>query len=165
MGAAAADAFLHRRELPFARVPVLVFPALTILAANIRPFAPFAFVFAALATISIMDRLLKGQFKWTARVPPFISNHLRLAGLVSYSIYLLHFPMLTLVPRVMEKFFPGQHFHPLVMMLACVAMWIPVLVGSWIFYRFLELPSIELGKKLIRFRTKADGARRLAADA
>ena len=164
VGAAAADAFLHRRELPFVRVPVLVFPALTVLAANIRPLAPFAFVFAALATISIMDRLLKGQFRWTARVPSFISNHLRLAGLVSYSIYLLHFPMVTLVPRIMAKLFPGQHFHPLVMMLACVAMWIPVLAGSWIFYRFLELPSIGLGKKVIRLRSRPGGASRVATD-
>ncbi|MEO5913120.1 MAG: acyltransferase [Luteolibacter sp.] len=163
IGAAAADAFLLRRELPFAKVPPSVFLILMVITANIRPLSFFAFIFAALATICIMDRLLKGEMKWTSMVPKWIADHLRFAGLVSYSIYLLHFPVLTLVPRVMEKFFHGQHFHPLVMMLACVATWIPVLAASWVFYRIFEMPSIALGKKVIRHQVAAKEARQLAS--
>lgn len=163
IGAAAADAFLHRRELPFAKVPLWFFLLLTVVTANIRPLSVFTFMFASLATVSLLDRLLKGEMKWTAKTPGWISRHLAFAGVVSYSIYLLHFPVLTLLPRVMEKFFTGQQFHPLVMMAVCVAVWVPVLVASWLFYRIFELPSIALGKRVIAYKRKADEARQLAA--
>lgn len=150
IGAAAAEAFLNRNSLPFSRVWGWTFPLLMVISTFIRPFAALAFLFAALSTVSVIGLLLKNRQDGSVGSSRLIPQHLRFVGIVSYSVYLLHQPILELVPRVISKLNTGSHLHPLITFALCSTTWVPILLLSWCFYRLFELPGIELGKTLIR---------------
>ena len=145
IGAAAAEAFLKGESLPLHRLPIWVFPVLTLGFGAIPVLAPFCFVFGALSTVGFINAFLKrpgaGSQTWLGR-------HLRFTGLVSYSVYLLHLPLVV----VFAERLSNSHFHfpPVVVFLLTCALWIPMLAISWGFYRLLELPSIELGKRVVK---------------
>lgn len=153
IGAAAAEAFLHNRKLPFHRVPVWLFPLLTVVCTMIRPLSPLSFIFASLTTVSVISSLLGKGSDSKALVPHRSLNHLSMVGVWSYSIYLLHQPIIILVPKYIESMFPTWHPHPLVMFGLCCATWLPVLLVSWLFYRYVELPSIEMGKAAVKWNS------------
>lgn len=150
VGAAAADAWLNRRPLPFQRIPLVVFPLLMVLTSFFKPLAMFSFVFASLGTVSLIQFLLDRTNHAGGTHEGFLLKHLRLAGTVSYSIYLLHFPILVLVPKFVGKLLPAEGRNPMLLMAACTACWIPVLAGSWLFYQTVEKPSITFGKRVLR---------------
>ena len=79
-------------------------------------------------------------------VPCFVRDHLAAIGVLSYSIYLLHEPLLNSVPWAVHRAFPGYRIHPLLMFAFSLAAWWPILLLSWVFYRYVERPSIRLGK-------------------
>ena len=151
IGAAAAEAFLQHRSLPFSWAPVWLFPLLTLASTLVRPLVPFSFVFAALATVSAISHLLGKNPGLENATSHRGSEYLRQVGVLSYSIYLLHQPIVILVPRYIEKLMPGLDLHPLATFVLCLGTWIPVLLCSRLFYRFIELPSIALGKIVLRW--------------
>jgi peptidoglycan/LPS O-acetylase OafA/YrhL len=146
IGAAAADAFLKGRELPFWKVPVWLFPLLTVLSGFTRPLAPLSFTFASLATVSVIGMLLKHPEKTSN--PGFVSRHLAFVGVVSYSLYLLHQPILDLAHKVLGKLDIQLSLLPSI--LVTMTVWIPAILASRAYYRFMELPSIEAGKRLVK---------------
>lgn len=150
IGAAAADAWLKRIPLPFHRVPIWFFPALMVLTSFFKPLAMFSFVFASLATVSIIRFLLDRKSRPGALHEGWCLRHLGFVGTVSYSIYLLHFPVVALVPRIVGKLLPSHGGDPVLLMAACLACWFPVLAASWVFYQTIEKPSIAFGKRMLR---------------
>jgi peptidoglycan/LPS O-acetylase OafA/YrhL len=150
IGAAAADAWLKRRPLPFSRAPIWLFPMLFVGTAFFKPLAMFSFMFASLAMLPLIRVLLERRERWTLQTERRFGRHFRFAGIYSYSIYLIHFPIIVMIPKVMAKFLPSLAAQPLALMAACVLSWFPVMAASRVFYQFLEQPCIALGKSAIR---------------
>ena len=155
IGAAAAEAFLQRRELPFHQMPVWLFPVLMVVSTLFRPLVSLSFIFTALDTVSVISSLLGKGPAANAVVPHRWLNHLSHAGVLSDGIYLFHQRMIMLVPRCIEAMHPDWHPHPLVMFGLCGATWLPVMLVSWLFYRYIEPPGIQLGKIVVRWGSSA----------
>jgi peptidoglycan/LPS O-acetylase OafA/YrhL len=65
-------------------------------------------------------------------------------GTISYSIYLLHFPLFKISSYIWMNIFGTKPESFLVPTLAVLI----VIPFSWVFYRLIELPSIEIGRRL-----------------
>ena len=63
-------------------------------------------------------------------------------GTVSYSLYLIHFPLFKLAGSVWFQLYGSKPESFLVPTLATVLV-VPL---AWVFYRLIELPSHELGR-------------------
>ncbi len=147
VGAALADAFLKREPLPFRNWSGLGFIALGIGCSLVKPLAFMPFLLFSLATVAVLSKVLNGNLSFF-RLPFRSSEHLRQVGIWSYSIYLLHQPLLFAVAHVARRLPHFMHFHPLSVFALCLAAWIPIVaVGAW-YYRFCEKPSIQMGKNL-----------------
>ena len=151
IGAALADAWLKAGPLPFRQAWGWLWPVLFLASYFFKPSYPYAFTLAALSSTYLMSWCLsRPNHAWTVngwlKVP---LEHLRWAGMVSYSAYLLHQPILNTVPRIISIIF---HHHPiptLVMYGFCLLAWFPIFGLSYLFYRYVEQPSIAWGKTVI----------------
>jgi len=156
IGAVLADAYLKKRPLPFTSLPLWFWPALFLVCSCFKPLAPFGFLLAALATARCIAHLLQ---KGTASMPTqgwrdLAWNHLRWAGVVSYSAYLLHQIVLSLEHKILVKMIYHGTRPPLLIVFGAAALdWAVVFVISYLFYRYVESPSIAWGKAVIK-RTK-----------
>jgi len=150
LGARLAEDYLKKRPVFMARCPLWIWPFLIAVSYLIRPAFDLCFLLVALATANLMAVLLTrpGGFSlgWLGR-------HLRVAGKFSYSIYLIHQPILMLVPVSVERLLFGHELHPLAYYASCMAAWGPVMLLSWGYYRFVEVPSIDLGKRFVQRST------------
>jgi len=157
LGAYLAEAYLKGKPLPFTGRSLLLFPSLFLVCYMVKPLSYFCFPLGALSTVYLMSHWLSHP----ETVPTgegrggFIFRHLRFVGLISYSLYLIHQPLINAVPDVIALIVPGAHIPYLGMFSICVASWIVILVPTYLFYRFVELPSIALGKRFIDKRRKA----------
>ena len=93
IGAALADAYMHGRNLPFARSSATVWLLLAIVSYLIKPLAPFSFLLFSVFTASVIAKFLNG-WRPALPVPRAVVSHLQLLGVCSYSFYLLHQPLL-----------------------------------------------------------------------
>ncbi len=156
MGAALADAYLKGTRLPFRNAFVFVWPLLFVGCYFFQPFFCYDFTLAALSTTALMSFGL-GREKMDLDGPGWTHypiEHLRQAGIVSYSAYLLHVPILSQVPRFVT-FILHETLAPVVMFGICVCMWLPVFALSSLFYKYIEMPSMTWGKAIIRRRQKS----------
>lgn len=89
----------------------------------------------------------------TQRIPSALKSRLLQLGMISYSLYLIHFPLFRLFGAVWEQAFQSKPSNFLVPLgFAAVAV-----VIAAIFARFVELPSHELARALgKRDKAKAD---------
>lgn len=146
MGAWLAEKYLKSEALPFAAWPVLPWLAAALGVTFFRPTDSLSFLLFSLVTVIVIAKVLAGR----VLVPDgVVFRHLRFAGIVSYSFYLLHQPLVASVPRALHSLFPGQAFHPVLVLAVCLLLW-PVALGiSRLAYSALELPSIRLGKRIL----------------
>jgi peptidoglycan/LPS O-acetylase OafA/YrhL len=75
---------------------------------------------------------------------------LRWWGVVSYSAYLLHGPIVNGVCNSVEHLLRNRFPIVASFYLALLIAWVCVFAISYMFYRFIELPSAFLGKHLTR---------------
>jgi peptidoglycan/LPS O-acetylase OafA/YrhL len=164
LGARLADAYLKNEILPFTRVPTLPILALALLSYFIKPMLPFMFVLSAVVTTIAVSRLLgKAQsgarmdteqpIGWTPKTARVFSlNVFRTIGLWSYSIYLLHQPLLNAVSLLMSNVIPGSFRSGIATFMYFVATWLVILPISGLWFHVFELPGIALGKWIIQKR-------------
>ncbi|MEB3317306.1 MAG: acyltransferase [Cyanobacteriota bacterium] len=109
--------------------------------------SPFTFLVFSLLTAIAIERLMTN--KWILpkhRYFRFLWGHLSLLGVVSYSFYLIHQPLIELTGPLLTQLLPGIAVHPLQKYLLCLS-WYPVIfVASLLLYKQLEKPSIQMGK-------------------
>jgi peptidoglycan/LPS O-acetylase OafA/YrhL len=150
VGAAVAEGYL-RQHLPSVRPRTLCLLAGgTIAAYFLKPATYFVFPLAALFTAGLIVYILaRAQSRAGRPVSRWPLRVLSQLGVVSYSFYLLHQPLLGLVPRLLKRLFPGTA-HPLVCFLVCLAALGPIYLISKLFYRVVEKPSIAAGKRFIK---------------
>jgi peptidoglycan/LPS O-acetylase OafA/YrhL len=151
LGAYLVDAYLKGQPLPFQRVsPWLWFVA----AMATSGFAAheFCFPFFALTTVSIFARILTK--KSGGERLSWFGQFLRITGLWSYSIYLIHHPLLVAVGEGYKHFFPGIENNPILMFFAMLSGAVIILPLGGLSYHFLEKPSIAWGKRVLKRRAQ-----------
>lgn len=112
-----------------------------------KPTAPFSFLAFAWLTAIAIERLMTGKWKLPeGGVFKVAWLHLGLLGVISYSFYLIHQPILMLTRTLWGKLGSGALPHPLVMFLTCLAWYPAILLAAYAMYRWVEKPSIALGK-------------------
>lgn len=148
LGAALADAYLHGRPLPLIKFSPGLWVVLAAAGCYVQPLEPLVFPFFAVLTTIIFGRILTGAVP-RIHVPKFCQDHLRLTGVCSYSIYLLHQPLMAAIPELLHYGFPGT-INPLLVYPACVFSWLVIMPLGWLWYRLGEVPSIACGKRIIR---------------
>jgi len=148
LGAALADAFLQGRPLPLIKFSPGLWAVLAAGSYYVQPLEPLVFPFFAVLTAIIFGRILTGAWP-RFHAPQFCRDHLRITGICSYSIYLLHQPLMAAIPGPLHSWFSGA-VSPLLVYLTCVLSWLAIMPLGWLWYRFGELPSIACGKRIIR---------------
>jgi len=147
LGAYAADAFLQGRPLPLAGSSMAFWILLIIFSYLLALLAPFFFLFCALLTTKILSKYLTPVHE----LPPEPGLGLRLlrrTGLYSYSIYLIHLPLLYALLAILND--SGLLLWPFLTFSLCVCSWLVVMPLAGLCYRFIEQPGIALGKQLIQ---------------
>ena len=151
IGAALCDAYLKGQPLPFQKVP----PWLWFIAAMATSgFAAheFCFPFFALATVSLFARILSNNALGEPR--SWFGQFLRIAGTYSYSIYLIHHPLLVAVTENYKRLFPGIENQPFLMFGAGLSSALIIFPLGGLCYHFLEKPSIAFGKRWLQRRSQ-----------
>ena len=149
IGAKLADDYLHGRPLFLAKCPLLLWPCMATFTYWEKSFFVFTFPCVALSTATLVAYFMSHP---AARVPlpRMMCNGLRQIGVISYSIYLLHGPLLAFLPAKIRAAFPAHAFSPLEISICLFFFCGVILFISWLFYRLVELPGIELGKWVLK---------------
>lgn len=142
------------------------FPLIGI-AALLAPLAkissPFSFMLFALATAVVIERLLSSNWRpcelkfqilhfgfesnpLSTRLQSTVWAHLSLLGTISYSFYLIHQPIVNLTRRFLLACL-GETYSSSITGFAClVLIYPPIFAISYVMFRSVELPSVQLGK-------------------
>lgn len=139
----------HIRGIPL-RVPRISLYALGVIAFAckfFRPLASMCFLLFALLTAGVISQLLDKEDRHRL-IPGAIRNHLKQVGLCSFSLYLLHQPLLRAIPSIAAKITSNDHIHPVLLFMCCMASWFLIVPIALLSYKILEIPSVALGKKL-----------------
>ncbi len=154
LGARLADSFLKNEPLPFAQIPLFPWVILTVLSYFMRPTLSFLFVLSAIVTAIAISRLLgRVRHGADAAAPGFFPSLLGKIGLWSYSIYLMHQPLLNALSVFLNNAIPGQYRPSAAAgFWYFTAGWLIVIPISGLWYHVFELPGIAVGKWLIRKR-------------
>lgn len=148
LGAIIADAFLEERHLPFLKVHPLVWAVLGVSSDFLRPLHPFSFTLWALASAGLISRRLNTNHFGTGK-SFFSLKPLTYVGLWSYSLYLLHYPLLDLYFNAVDWYCPQAFESRPLLMLLMFATWIAIIPIAMLWYQVIEKPGIALGKRLI----------------
>jgi hypothetical protein len=149
LGACIADAFLKKQPLPFINTSPIWWLALAIISYFVKPLDSFRFLLFAVLTAVVTSKLLS-RAKPKIKAPAFSLEILRKIGLWSYSIYLLHEPLLNIYSYVIVWIVPGEFRSAPITFLLVAATWLVVIPFSILWYKLFELPGIALGKRIIQ---------------
>ena len=156
IGAVMADAYVDSRPIPFANQSALLWCAAALGCYIFKPLQSFTFMLFAMTTAAVIAKLLSGR-PFPVRLPAFLYRHLHLAGVRSYSIYLLHAPLMygACAPVLSLKIAAKLHLydtlpHPLIILCAELALWPLVVFISGLSYNYIELPGIAIGKRFVQ---------------
>jgi peptidoglycan/LPS O-acetylase OafA/YrhL len=152
VGAKLADDLLHGRPLSLARWPLGLFAGAIAACLTCAPLETFAFPLTALATMRAVAGAL-ARPGGTALFPvlPALARGVAGVGCISYSLYLLHQPILnTVILSLKAAWFPP--LHSLVIFACGLAFCLPLGLAAWLFYRAVELRSITWGKRIVQRR-------------
>jgi peptidoglycan/LPS O-acetylase OafA/YrhL len=146
-GAAIADAYLTRQPLPFSRVHPLIWLLAGVLTSS-YPTSAFSFPFFALATASFLSRRLSKDP--AEQRNSLLGRYIRRTGIYSYSIYLIHTPILAAVLILSEAHFRGMEKNPFLIFAVGASTWLLAFPLGALMYYWVEKPSISLGKRVLR---------------
>jgi peptidoglycan/LPS O-acetylase OafA/YrhL len=152
LGAALADFYLRKTIPAIGRSQAWALCALALASYFFKPTYFFTFTLVAVATAAWICAHLQ-----STRAPRPSSRVLRMlsaSGLVSYSLYLIHQPILNLATPLTAIVSP-HYYHPLLLALVGIALYVPTYYVACAIYRFVELPSIAIGKSFLQ-RSRAE---------
>jgi peptidoglycan/LPS O-acetylase OafA/YrhL len=149
LGALIADTFLKKERLPFQKISPLWPLAAAIMSYFVKPLYPFMFLLTALTTAIAVSRLLNRDGQ-KIETPLPAGAILKNVGLWSYSIYLLHEPLLIYFSYAILSPVPVPHRSAFVVLPLVLVLWLPVIGIGILWYKLFELPAIALGKRMIR---------------
>jgi peptidoglycan/LPS O-acetylase OafA/YrhL len=152
LGAALADYYLSDRPLLTQWWHRPFWLGALVLSQCFKPLYPLAFLYAALFFASLIARRLFAPaitaFALAAQTQARqgLRNHLAWIGEISYSVYLLHVPVMSLYPWLTRHVQGLQFFDPFSQFVISVLLWPLILLLSWGAYHGVEKPSIRLGQ-------------------
>ncbi len=158
LGAFIADAFLKNQPPPFAKTSALWWLALATVSYFVKPLYPFRFLLFAVVTAVVASKFLC-RAKPETKAPSFSLAALGKIGLWSYSIYLLHQPLLNICSYAINWVVPAEYRLAPIAFLFVLVGWLVVIPFSFLWYKLFELPGIALGKRIIqRIKIRQDPA-------
>ena len=148
IGAFLAHRFIARKPSPLSKLRFDFLLVLALLLPFFRPTQPYMFLATALLTGVAVEKYAYGIWQIpTGKYLTPVIRHLSFLGVVSYSFYLIHQPLLLLIRRLPvmfhglplnisshERFILSIAMYPLLLILACLM------------HRFVEMPSAKLGR-------------------
>jgi peptidoglycan/LPS O-acetylase OafA/YrhL len=149
LGAYLAERFLQNQPLPLATWSIGALTVAAFGSAFFKPTLYFVFPLFSLLTAAVIAQRLSDP-RVESRIPEPVSHHLRIAGIWSFSLYLLHQPLLKSVMLVVPDTRGANIAVPLVRLAVGLASWIIILPLAGLAYRWWEQPSIALGKRWLR---------------
>ncbi len=149
IGAKLADDYVNRRPLSLAKCPLWVWPCITAITYAVKPLFAYHFPCVALATATTVAYFMSRP-PVRVPLPRILSETLCKIGLISYSVYLLHGPLLAFLPHKIRAVFPAHHFSPFEIGVCLLFFSLILLLGSGLFYRFVELTSIDHGNWFLK---------------
>ena len=149
IGSFIADRFLKNQPLPFTQVSPLWWVGLATICYFVRPLDPFRFLLFALATAGLISQLLQ-RADGSAKTPILSWSLVKKFGLWSYSLYLLHQPLLQVYSYVINWAVPTAERTVAVAWLLNLTSWLPIILLSVLLHQLVELPGIRWGKHFIQ---------------
>lgn len=149
IGAFLAHRFIARKPSPLSALRFDVLLVVALLLPFFRPTQPFLFVATALLTGVAIEKLAYGiwQIPREKYLTQFI-RHLSFLGVISYSFYLIHQPILLLIRRLPATYYGlPQNLSPHVRFALCMGMYPLLLALAYLMHRYVEIPSAKLGKR------------------
>lgn len=147
IGAALADDYLSGKPLLLAGCPLWLWPAVTLAAYCVKPLFPFCFPLIALSACAFIAHRL-GVREPKPGAPRGVASHFAWVGAISYSVYLIHQPLLLKLAGLSQQnpsvFQPSRTIN----FLMCLADWPIVLALAYLLFRLVEQPSNRCGKAL-----------------
>ena len=131
--------------------------AVVVLADLFKPAYELGFPAVAMMTSLVCIRWAQRSQKTAGSKRPDARwiRHIHQTGVFSYSIYLLHQPILQRMPTLVVLMVGPATKHPVIALILGLVAWVPIYLISGLYHRYLELPSISWGRSLLeRFRTK-----------
>ena len=145
-----ADAFLSGKPLPFTKIHPLVWLVPGILTSQ-YPAHEFSFTLFSLGTASVIARCVtQGSVE---ERKSFLGRFIRRTGVYSYSLYLIHGPILIVLMELIQAWLPGIRNQPLLLFAVAVSGWLVIFPLSALMYQWVEKPGIALGKRVLRSRS------------
>ena len=157
LGAYLCDCYLAKKSSRLFQIRFDLMCLLALLIPLFRPTAPFSFLAFSLLTAVAIERLMMGRWKVPEnKAFKLCWTHLSFLGVVSYSFYLFHQPFLGITNEILSNLFPATLIHPLAKYVACLAWYPVILLLSYGVYRFVEKPSVSLGKMVWNLKSRPD---------
>jgi peptidoglycan/LPS O-acetylase OafA/YrhL len=159
LGALLAEAHLRERTIPLADLSPWVWTCAFLLTSVVRPLSDLGFFFGAMLAANLLARQLTASAPAAGRAlstpatsarEPRWKRHLHSAGLWSFSIYLVHEPLLEAFSRTVSPRLAGVPGGQWLVFLANAGLWFAIVPLGALLYRWVELPSIALGEKFLR---------------
>lgn len=153
VGAALADAYLKKDErIPFCSFYLWLCVPLFVACWFIKCLYPFCFTLASLFTAFTVGTLLHhSPFRIPTRgLSGALLRHLRNWGVISYSAYLLHGPIVNGICYCEEALLRCRPPLLASFLLVLTIAWFCVFPIAYLFHRWVETPSTLLGKRMIR---------------
>jgi peptidoglycan/LPS O-acetylase OafA/YrhL len=147
IGAAVCDAYLKGKPSPLRKSSSWLW-LIAALATSGFAAHEFSFAFFALATASLIARRLSTEA--TQESPSFFGRFLRITGTYSYSIYLIHQPIIVAVIATYKHAFAGLENNRWTIFFAALSSWLIIFPVAAVLYYLVEKPSISLGKHLLK---------------
>lgn len=149
-GAWIAEAHSRGTPLPFARQPIWLWPLLCVTSYFFLPLSFFSFPFAAMSAAVILSRALapRDEASPVRAAPGLWARHLVSVGVISYSFYLLHQPLVWSILPVAGWL--GVRINPWwpVVLVGSLIAYIVIFGLAWVFHRWFEAPSARLGRRM-----------------
>lgn len=140
IGAYLAHRFFNKKPQTFSRYLIALVIVLAVIVHHIE-FLRLYFPLVSLATFMILSNQLSKGFQVSDNI---LTKHMAWIGVVSYSFYLLHQPLLGKWVTFCERF---TH-EPAFLVLLSLPFWFVIAGLSYGSYKFIELPSMEIGKRM-----------------
>lgn len=152
LGAYLAETALAGKRNFLANLPFWPLALVAFVAGFFLPTAGFCFLlFALLTAVALAKHVENGWVLVPSSLwPGWLGRHLRHLGLVSYSFYLLHEPLLDPIQDFYRWLTGEVTQHGLVNLGACLLLYFPILWVSYGFFCWVEQPAIELGKRYLQ---------------
>jgi peptidoglycan/LPS O-acetylase OafA/YrhL len=146
VGAYVAERYIRNVPLLIPRPLTYSVGALAVAVSFFKPVSGLSFMLFALVAAAAIATVINSR-EQTLPLPGMLREHLGDVGLCSYSVYLLHQPLLAGLAAIITG---GAYIHPLFLFAVCLASWIVIVPLASLSYQFCELPGLALGKRFGR---------------